>query len=115
MRTLTKALKPLAAFALAFGLGTGCESTDGGSAQVNGSVYYGVGFYDTWYDGDFYYPPDAIAPPVRDTAGMSNLAAAMSIPGVTLSQLLKRTKPSRRCACAITSTESATSSRLGKE
>lgn len=47
-------------------------------------------------------------------AGMFRRAAAMSMPGVTLSQLEMRTKPSSRCACAMTSTESAMSSLLGR-
>ena len=50
---------------------TGCESTDGGGS-VNGSVYYGVGFYDPWYYGGYYddgdivvTPPDRPDRPVR--------------------------------------------------
>ena len=42
--------------------------------------------------------PLCIAPPVRLMAGMSSRAAAMSMPGVILSQLEMRIKPSRRCA-----------------
>ena len=50
------------AVALAFGVFTGCESTeDGGS--VSGSVYYGVGFTDTWYYGDYYDHDDIVVTP----------------------------------------------------
>jgi hypothetical protein len=42
---------------------TGCESTDGGSAQVSGGVYYGAGFYDPWYYGGAYYPPGCVVTP----------------------------------------------------
>ena len=40
----------------------GCEST-GTTTSVSGSVYYGTGFYDPWYHGDYYYPPAVVAPP----------------------------------------------------
>jgi hypothetical protein len=44
----------------------GCESTDS-NATVSGEAYYGIGFDDPWYHGDYYYPPDVIVtpPPVR--------------------------------------------------
>ncbi len=48
---------------LGLGFLSGCESTEGGGAQVSGGVYYGVGFYDPWYYGPGYYPPAVIAPP----------------------------------------------------
>ena len=47
----------------ASGVFTGCESTDSGSTQVSGSVYYGVGFYDPWYYGDYHYDGDIIVTP----------------------------------------------------
>jgi hypothetical protein len=52
-------------FALAVAiLSTGCESTDGGgSAQVSGGVYYGAGFHDPWYYGDYWDDPDIIVTP----------------------------------------------------
>src|SRR5262245_26765844 len=40
---------------------TGCETEDSGS--VSGSVYYGVGYYDPWYHGDYYDDPDLIVTP----------------------------------------------------
>ena len=53
---------------LVLGMFTGCESTDGGgSSQVSGSFYYGVGFYDPWYYGD-YHDDVIISPP----PGMNN-------------------------------------------
>ncbi len=56
-----------------------------------------------------------MGPPVTEMAGMFSRAAAISMPGVILSQFEMRTKPSSMCACAMTSTESAISSRLGNE
>jgi len=59
-----------AAFALLFGAFAGCESTGGGSSNVSGSVYYGVGFYDPWYYGDNSYDGDIIVtPPDRPGRG----------------------------------------------
>jgi hypothetical protein len=42
---------------------TGCESTDGGSAHVSGSAYYGAGFYDPWYYGGDYDDADIVVTP----------------------------------------------------
>ena len=42
-----------AAVFFALGLFTGCESTDGGGSSSSVGVYYGVGFYDPWYYGDY--------------------------------------------------------------
>jgi|GEM_PF-1729047 hypothetical protein len=75
MKAFTVRLRPLAVFALALAAFTGCSSTDGGGGgSVSGSVYYGVGFYDPWYYGDYYddvdivvTPPDT-KPPDRPTA-----------------------------------------------
>jgi hypothetical protein len=66
MKTLTMTLNLLGALTLAIAFGTGCESTDGGSAQVSGGFYYGVGFYDPWYYGPGYYPPDVVVTPPPD-------------------------------------------------
>lgn len=42
----------------------GCASSDsGGSSQVSGNMYYGVGLYDPWYYDGGYYPPDVIVTP----------------------------------------------------
>jgi hypothetical protein len=59
----SKPLKLVAALLLAPGAFTGCESTDGGSAQVSGSVYYGVGFDDPWYYGGYYDDADIVVTP----------------------------------------------------
>jgi hypothetical protein len=61
MRTPTAYLKQVALVALlAIGF-CGCESEE--STQVSGGVYYGVGFYDPWYYGDYYYDRDVIITP----------------------------------------------------
>jgi hypothetical protein len=59
--------------------------------------------------------PASIGPPLQTMAGMSSLAAAITMPGTILSQLGTSTRPSNGCARAIISTESATSSRLPSE
>lgn len=37
---------------------TGCESTGGGGGSSSVGVYYGVGFYDPWYYGDYDHDHD---------------------------------------------------------
>ncbi len=54
--------------------------------------------------------PASIGPAVTTMDGTFTLAAAMSIPGVILSQFVKRTRPSSWCASAIVSIMSAISS-----
>jgi hypothetical protein len=66
MKNFKTTLKLSAAVLLAIVGSIGCESTDGGNAQVSGSFYYGVGFYDPWYYGDDHYPPDVIVTPPPD-------------------------------------------------
>jgi len=62
VRPIKTPLKLAAAFLLALGAFTGCESTDiGGSTSVG--VYYGVGLYDPWYYGGYHDDPDLIATP----------------------------------------------------
>jgi hypothetical protein len=64
VRAFKNVAKLIAALALGLLVSMGCESTDsGGSAEVHGSMYYGVGFYDPWYYGGGYYPPDVIVTP----------------------------------------------------
>ena len=48
-------------------------------------------------------------------AGMSMRAAAISMPGTTLSQFGMRTMASKACAWTASSTESAMTSRLASE
>jgi hypothetical protein len=59
-------LRCLAGCTLALLLLSGCASSDSGAPDINGSVYYGVGFHDPWYHGATYYASDIIVtPPVR--------------------------------------------------
>ena len=59
--------------------------------------------------------PASIGPPLMIIAGIFMRRAAMSIPGVILSQLVTKTNPSNGWAIAITSIESAISSLLARE
>ena len=59
--------------------------------------------------------PASIGPPEQKTVGMLSLMAAMSMPGVTLSQLDMHIMASALCAFTIYSTESAMMSRDGSE
>src|SRR5215469_17448443 len=57
--------------------------------------------------------PDSIGPPETNTAGMFSRIAAISMPGVILSQLDTQIMASAQCALTMYSTESAISSRDG--
>ena len=59
--------------------------------------------------------PDSMGPPETNTAGMFSRIAAMSMPGVILSQLEMHTSASAQCALTMYSTESAMMSREGSE
>ena len=59
--------------------------------------------------------PASIGPPETNTVGMLSRSAAISMPGVILSQLEMHTSASAQCALAMYSTESAMISRLGSE
>src|ERR1700753_3396847 len=59
--------------------------------------------------------PASIAPPDTNTVGMFSRMAAMNMPGVILSQLEMQISASAQCALTMYSTESAMSSRLGRE
>ena len=63
MKTSVTFLNFIVSLALALFTFTGCESTDGGSSTVSGSVYYGVGLYDPWYYGGYYDDADIIVTP----------------------------------------------------
>jgi hypothetical protein len=74
MKSFVTEFKLVSVLALGLGVFTGCESTDGGSTQVSGSVYYGAGFYDPWYYGGYdddvdiiVTPPDRPTPPPKPT------------------------------------------------
>ncbi len=59
--------------------------------------------------------PASIGPPETNTTGMFRRSAAISMPGVILSQLEMHTSASAQCALTMYSTESAMISRLGSE
>ncbi len=59
--------------------------------------------------------PASIGPPETNTTGMFRRSAAISMPGVILSQLLMQTMASAQWALTMYSTESAMISRLGSE
>ena len=63
MKSFTTQFKLMTALMFALAAFTGCESTDGGSTQVSGSVYYGVGVYDPWYYGGYYDDVDIVVTP----------------------------------------------------
>ena len=56
-----------------------------------------------------------MGPPDTNTTGMFRRMAAISMPGVILSQLEMQTMASAQCALTMYSTESAMMSRLGSE
>ena len=58
--------------------------------------------------------PASMGPPETNTAGMLSRRAAISMPGVILSQLLMHTRASAQCASTMYSTLSAISSREGR-
>ncbi len=59
--------------------------------------------------------PASMGPPETKTTGMFRRRAAMSMPGVILSQLEMQTRASAQWALTMYSTESAMISRLGRE
>lgn len=67
MRTMKSTLL-VSTLLFAFGMFTGCESTDSGSTQVTSNVYYGVGFYDPWYHGDYHDDHNVIVTPPRGSS-----------------------------------------------
>ena len=59
--------------------------------------------------------PASIGPPETKTTGMFSRSAAISMPGVILSQFEMQTMASAQCALTMYSTLSAISSREGRE
>ena len=59
--------------------------------------------------------PASIGPPETKTVGMFRRSAAISMPGVILSQLEMQTSASAQCASTMYSTESAMRSRDGRQ
>jgi hypothetical protein len=66
MKTFKALQKSTVLLGIALAASTGCESTDGGSSNVSGSMYYGVGFYDPWYYGGYHDDVDIIVTPPGD-------------------------------------------------
>ena len=58
--------------------------------------------------------PASIGPPETNTVGMFSRSAAISMPGVILSQFEMQTSASAQCASTMYSTESAIRSREGR-
>ena len=59
--------------------------------------------------------PASIGPPETNTVGMLRRSAAISMPGVILSQFEMQTSASAQCALTMNSTLSAMRSREGRE
>ena len=59
--------------------------------------------------------PPSIGPPLTKTVGMFRRSAAISMPGVILSQFEMQIRASAQCALTMYSTESAIRSREGSE
>jgi len=59
--------------------------------------------------------PPSMGPPETNTVGMFSRSAAISMPGVILSQLEMHTSASAQCALTMYSTLSAMRSREGSE
>jgi hypothetical protein len=75
-------LAPAVLSAVIIGVFAGCEST-GGNSNVSG--YYGVGFYDPWYYGDYHYDGDVdviVTPPDRPVRPEHPIANPPSTPSV---------------------------------
>ncbi|MHC1764528.1 MAG: hypothetical protein AB9869_09500 [Verrucomicrobiia bacterium] len=68
MKRIQMSLKSLALALAVFSVGSGCESTNG-DGHASAGAYYGVGFYDPWYYGDYDNDVDVIVtPPDRPAA-----------------------------------------------
>jgi len=61
MKSTLSSLRLFGLGLLAFAVFSGCET--GGSGNVSASFYYGVGFYDPWYYGDYHHHGDIIVTP----------------------------------------------------
>jgi hypothetical protein len=63
MKLVSRSFRFLALLVFASFTWTGCETTDGGGSNVSGAGYYGVGFYDPWYYGDYDQDVTVVRPP----------------------------------------------------
>ena len=61
------------------------------------------------------FTPAIIGPPLQKIVGTFTRNAPRIMPGTILSQLGMQKSPSKQCAVAMLSTQSAISSRLGRE
>ena len=81
---------------------TGCESTDGGSSSASVGAYYGVGFYDPWYYGDYDYDHDhdiVVTPP-----DMVTFSSSPRLIGNGLSAMMCRNRsPAASASCWLVS------------
>jgi hypothetical protein len=84
------------------------SDTDSSAAAIIGSIRSSLVTPSTGL-------PASIGPPETNTAGMLSRIAAMSMPGVILSQFETQIMASAQCALTMYSTESAISSREGSE
>jgi hypothetical protein len=70
MKTFAAPFKFVFGSVLALGIFAGCENNPG-TVSTSVGFYYGTGFYDPWYYGGAYYPPDCVVtpPPERPDDG----------------------------------------------
>lgn len=85
--------------------GAGCESTDGGGGSASGNMYYGVGFYDPWYHGNYDYDYDiVVTPPDRPGSGLHPSHPIARPPDVSARPPAASTRPVARPMPSIPST-----------
>ena len=89
------------------------ESSTSGEADAEIAVMRSVGAWAT--PSTTTALPASIGPPETKTVGMLSRMAALSIPGVILSQLEMHTRASAACPLTMYSTASAITSREGSE
>ena len=89
------------------------SSSTAGDAEAEMAVIRSVGAWAT--PSTTTALPASIGPPETNTVGMLSRIAALSMPGVILSQLEMQTRASAAWALTMYSTASAMTSRLGSE
>jgi hypothetical protein len=104
MSTFLRFLKVLLVIALTVTAFTGCESTGGGGGSA--SVYYGVGFYDPWYYGDYDQDIDITLPdrPDRPNRPVHPEQPIARPPGASTRPATAAPRPSARPTTSIPST-----------
>ena len=78
MNTFKTSIKLVAVLLFALGIGGGCETTDGGG-QAGANNYYGSGFRDPWYYGNYHDNGDVIVVPPPGNAPDNGLRPAHPI------------------------------------